>query len=85
MCFSLKACQTKCRKKSTLFEQKICKEEIQQENSNPLREIFFDKLKLGGAKQKKTKTGQYATGEEVLLLTTNNDNCTRYSRMAPNG
>lgn len=31
-----------------------------------LGDILFDKLKIGGAKQKKTKTGQYATGEEVL-------------------
>ncbi len=31
-----------------------------------LGEVLFDKLQLGGAKQKKTKTGQYATGEEVL-------------------
>ena len=31
-----------------------------------LGEILFDKLKIGGAKPKKTKTGQYATGEEVL-------------------
>jgi DNA polymerase-1 len=31
-----------------------------------LGEILFDKLQIGGAKQKKTKTGQYATGEEVL-------------------
>ncbi|NBL63769.1 DNA polymerase I [Flavobacterium sp. NST-5] len=31
-----------------------------------LGEILFDKLKIGGAKQKKTKTGQYATGEDVL-------------------
>lgn len=31
-----------------------------------LGEILFEKLKIGGAKQKKTKTGQYATGEEVL-------------------
>ncbi len=31
-----------------------------------LGEILFDKLKIGGEKQKKTKTGQYATGEEVL-------------------
>ena len=29
-------------------------------------DILFDKLKIGGAKQKKTKTGQYATGEEIL-------------------
>lgn len=32
-----------------------------------LGEILFEKLKLGGTKQKKTKTGQYATGEEILL------------------
>lgn len=31
-----------------------------------LGEILFDKMKIGGAKQKKTKTGQYATGEEIL-------------------
>lgn len=31
-----------------------------------LGEVLFDKLKIGGSKQKKTKTGQYATGEEVL-------------------
>jgi DNA polymerase I len=32
-----------------------------------LGEILFDKLKLGEGKIKKTKTGQYATGEEVLV------------------
>lgn len=38
-----------------------------------LGDILFDKLKIGGAKQKKTKTGQYATGEEVLsYLATDN-------------
>jgi len=31
-----------------------------------LGEILFEQLKLGGDKIKKTKTGQYATGEEVL-------------------
>ncbi len=31
-----------------------------------LGDILFGKLQLGGAKQKKTKTGQYATGEEIL-------------------
>lgn len=31
-----------------------------------LGEILFDKMKLGG-KAKKTRTGQYATGEDVLL------------------
>lgn len=33
-----------------------------------LGDVLFDKMKIGGAKQKKTKTGQYATGEEVLSL-----------------
>ncbi|HEX8350106.1 MAG TPA: DNA polymerase I, partial [Hymenobacter sp.] len=33
-----------------------------------LGEILFDKLGLGGGKIKKTKTGQYATGEEVLSV-----------------
>lgn len=32
-----------------------------------LGEVLFDQMKLGGdSKQKKTKTGQYATGEDVL-------------------
>jgi len=31
-----------------------------------LGEILFDKMKIGGGKIKKTKTGQYATGEEIL-------------------
>nr|WP_322623010.1 DNA polymerase I [uncultured Flavobacterium sp.] len=36
-----------------------------------LGEILFDKMKIGGSKQKKTKTGQYATGEEVLSYLAN--------------
>ncbi|MCL9809293.1 DNA polymerase I [Flavobacterium luminosum] len=36
-----------------------------------LGDILFDKLKIGGTKQKKTKTGQYATGEEVLSYLAN--------------
>lgn len=31
-----------------------------------LGDILFDQLKIGGNKIKKTKTGQYATGEEIL-------------------
>uniref|UniRef100_UPI004049F43C DNA polymerase I n=1 Tax=Flavobacterium sp. TaxID=239 RepID=UPI004049F43C len=31
-----------------------------------LGDVLFDHLKIGGSKPKKTKTGQYATGEEVL-------------------
>lgn len=31
-----------------------------------LGEVLFDKMQVGGGKIKKTKTGQYATGEEIL-------------------
>jgi len=56
------------------FEQKIYETAGQKFNlASPkqLGEILFDKLKIGGAKQKKTKTGQYATGEEVLSYLAN--------------
>ncbi|GAA4002630.1 DNA polymerase I [Hymenobacter fastidiosus] len=33
-----------------------------------LGEVLFDKLGLGGGKIRKTKTGQYATGEEILSV-----------------
>lgn len=36
-----------------------------------LGEVLFDKLQIGGSKVKKTKTGQYATGEEVLSTLVN--------------
>lgn len=42
-----------------------------------LGEVLFDKLKIGGAKQKKTKTGQYATGEEVLSYLANDNEIVR--------
>jgi DNA polymerase-1 len=51
------------------FEAKIYEsagEKFNLASPKQLGEILFDKLKIGGAKQKKTKTGQYATGEEVL-------------------
>ncbi|MBS7252697.1 DNA polymerase I [Flavobacterium branchiicola] len=38
-----------------------------------LGDILFEKMKIGGAKQKKTKTGQYATGEEVLTYLANDN------------
>ena len=38
-----------------------------------LGEVLFDKMKIGGDKQKKTKTGQYATGEEVLSYLANDN------------
>lgn len=51
------------------FETKIYEaagETFNLASPKQLGEILFDKLKIGGVKQKKTKTGQYATGEEVL-------------------
>lgn len=51
------------------LEQKIYEtagEPFNLASPKQLGEVLFDRLKIGGAKQKKTKTGQYATGEEVL-------------------
>jgi DNA polymerase I len=56
------------------FEQKIYEtagERFNLASPKQLGEILFDKMKIGGAKQKKTKTGQYATGEEVLSYLAN--------------
>lgn len=65
----LKAMSTDMAKEITAFEQKIYEEAGETFNlASPkqLGDILFDKLKIGGSKPKKTKTGQYATGEEVL-------------------
>ena len=65
----LKAMSTDMAKEITDFEQKIYEEAGETFNlASPkqLGDILFDKLKIGGPKPKKTKTGQYATGEEVL-------------------
>lgn len=54
---------------SKVLEQRIYETAGQAFNlgsPKQLGEILFDKLQIGGTKQKKTKTGQYATGEEVL-------------------
>jgi len=54
---------------SQALEQKIYEtagEKFNLASPKQLGDILFDKLQIGGAKQKKTKTGQYATGEEVL-------------------
>lgn len=51
------------------IEQKIYEtagEKFNLASPKQLGDILFDKMKLGDGKQKKTKTGQYATGEEVL-------------------
>ena len=49
---------------SSIYE--IAGEKFNLASPKQLGDILFDKLKIGGAKQKKTKTGQYATGEEIL-------------------
>jgi DNA polymerase-1 len=43
-----------------------------------LGDILFDKLKIGGPKQKKTKTGQYATGEEILSYLAKDNEIVRF-------
>lgn len=56
------------------FEQKIydaAGEKFNLASPKQLGDILFEKLKIGGTKQKKTKTGQYATGEEVLSYLAN--------------
>ncbi|MBL7835437.1 MAG: DNA polymerase I [Cyclobacteriaceae bacterium] len=58
------------RKESEKVQKEIYKiagQEFNIGSPKQLGEILFDKLKLGEGKIKKTKTGQYATGEEVLL------------------
>jgi len=49
---------------SRIYE--IAGEKFNLASPKQLGDILFDKLKIGVAKQKKTKTGQYATGEEIL-------------------
>ncbi|WP_264512307.1 DNA polymerase I [Flavobacterium sp. N1719] len=56
------------------LEQKIYEaagETFNLASPKQLGDVLFDKLKIGGSKQKKTKTGQYATGEEVLSYLAN--------------
>jgi DNA polymerase-1 len=70
----LKSMSVDMQKDIDLFEQKIYEtagEKFNLASPKQLGDILFDKLKIGGAKQKKTKTGQYATGEEVLSYLAN--------------
>ncbi|MFM7018910.1 DNA polymerase I [Flavobacterium sp.] len=63
-------------KESAALEQKIYEtagEKFNLASPKQLGDILFDKLKIGGAKQKKTKTGQYATGEEILSYLANDN------------
>lgn len=65
----LKNMSAEMQKEINEFEQKIYEtagEKFNLASPKQLGEILFEKMKIGGAKQKKTKTGQYATGEEVL-------------------
>ncbi len=65
----LNAMSIEMAKESNAIEQKIYEtagEKFNLASPKQLGDILFDKLKIGGAKQKKTKTGQYATGEEIL-------------------
>ena len=64
------------RKESEKVQKEIYKiagQEFNIGSPKQLGEILFDKLKLGEGKIKKTKTGQYATGEDVLLKLANDN------------
>ena len=70
----LKRMSVDMQKEIDAFEQQIYEtagEKFNLASPKQLGDILFDKLKIGGAKQKKTKTGQYATGEEVLSYLAN--------------
>ncbi|HBK84138.1 MAG TPA: DNA polymerase I, partial [Flavobacterium sp.] len=70
----LKEMSVEMAKESVLLEQKIYEtagEKFNLASPKQLGDVLFDKLKIGGSKQKKTKTGQYATGEEVLSYLAN--------------
>ena len=65
----LKAMSVEMKAEIEILEQKIYEsagEKFNLGSPKQLGEILFDKMKIGGVKQKKTKTGQYATGEDVL-------------------
>ena len=70
----LKEMSVEMAKESAALEQKIYEtagEKFNLASPKQLGDILFDKLKIGGTKQKKTKTGQYATGEEILSYLAN--------------
>ena len=70
----LKEMSVEMAKESATLEQKIYEtagEKFNLASPKQLGDILFDKLKIGGTKQKKTKTGQYATGEEILSYLAN--------------
>ena len=72
----LKEMSVEMAQESKLLEQKIYEtagEKFNLASPKQLGEVLFDKMKIGGTKQKKTKTGQYATGEEVLSYLANDN------------
>ncbi|UPT72326.1 MAG: DNA polymerase I [Flavobacterium sp. JAD_PAG50586_2] len=72
----LKKMSVEMAKESSELEQKIYEtagEKFNLASPKQLGDILFEKLKIGGAKQKKTKTGQYATGEEILSYLANDN------------
>ena len=72
----LKSMSITMQKDINEFEQKIYEtagEKFNLASPKQLGDILFDKMKIGGTKQKKTKTGQYATGEEVLSYLANDN------------
>jgi DNA polymerase-1 len=76
----LKAMSVEMAKESAALEQKIYEtagEKFNLASPKQLGDILFDKLKIGGTKQKKTKTGQYATGEEILSYLANDNEIVR--------
>ncbi|MBC5838582.1 DNA polymerase I [Flavobacterium muglaense] len=76
----LNAMSTEMGAESDALEQKIYEtagEKFNLASPKQLGDVLFDKLKIGGPKQKKTKTGQYATGEEVLSYLANDNEIVR--------
>jgi DNA polymerase-1 len=76
----LKSMSVEMAVESNALEQKIYEtagEKFNLASPKQLGDVLFDKLKIGGAKQKKTKTGQYATGEEVLSYLANDNEIVR--------
>ncbi len=70
----LKEMSIEMAKESSQLEQKIYEtagEKFNLASPKQLGDVLFDKMKIGGTKQKKTKTGQYATGEQVLSYLAN--------------
>ena len=72
----LKQMSTEMEVEIKSLEQKIYEtagEKFNLASPKQLGDILFDKMKIGGVKQKKTKTGQYATGEDVLTYLANDN------------